>query len=238
MKKFLIVILLISVNSYAKKFTNTYIEFEMPDYWACQPEGGQHVCQHINPEQKKEAIIVMASKYKGPEDSLKDYMNKLEEKRTVKDLKGKDFSSVKQYTKNKSILGSIWVDSQHESREVPNFVTRYLATVTPDVGIVITFSAHKEKFKNYTPDFYKMAESLRVRKNIPAPPSDVLSTGPSLGSDKIVLGSLDTDKDVKKVKEGKGFDIQEAKKKNYAIYFIILAVLLVGAYIYMKKRSK
>lgn len=180
-----VAVLFVSSNLFATKFANTYLEFDMPDSWHCQREGGQHVCQPINPDKRREAIIVMASKYKGPEDDMEKYMNRLKEKRMVKDLKGKPFENIIQFTRYSDLQGNSWVDSQQENSEIPGYVTRYLATVKNDLGIVITFSAFKTKFKDYSTDFYQMIQSIRVRANIPAAKPDQ-QLGPT-----DVLGSID-----------------------------------------------
>lgn len=240
MKKFLFLALgafLIS-NLYAKKFTNSYVEFDMPSHWGCSLEGGQHVCQHINPEQKKEAIIVMVSKYKGPDDEIKKYYNRLQKQKMVQSLKGKKFKSKKQYTKYNTINGVVWVDSQHESSEVPNFITRYLATVQKGVGIVLTFSAHKDKFKNYTADFYRMIKSMRIRKNIPAPPKGLLD-GPEIGGG-IVLGKLEGKKKAKRKgdKSSLDFGAKDGGMNAKTIIFIVLAVIIVALYVIIKRKKK
>jgi LPXTG-motif cell wall-anchored protein len=220
----------------AKKFSNTYIEFSIPDSWSCKEEGGQHVCQPINPEQRKEAIVVMAAKYKGPEDELKNYMSKLNEKREVKDVKGKVYTSKNQYTKWNSLLGTVWVDSQNEDSEVPGFITRYLATVQKGVGIVVTFSAHKSKFSQYSSDFYQMINSLRISNNIPAAPADKSSDLTRLGSGAIV-GNLEKAK-----KEGAApsqVQIQVSKESDLTTYIAILgAAIIVAAFLIIRKRRR
>jgi hypothetical protein len=220
----------------AKKFSNTYIEFSIPDSWSCKEEGGQHVCQPINPEQRKEAIVVMAAKYKGPEDELKNYMAKLNEKRDIKDVKGKSYTSKNQYTKWNSVLGTVWVDSQHEDREVPGFITRYLATVQKGVGIVVTFSAHKSKFSQYSSDFYQMVNSLRISNSIPAAPSDKSTDLTRLGSG-VIVGNL-----AKANKEGAApsqVQIQVSKESNLTMYIGILgAAIIIVAFLIIRKRRR
>jgi hypothetical protein len=178
--------LFFSVDLFAAKFANTYIEFDLPDSWHCQREGGQHVCQPINPDKRREAIIVMASKYKGPDDTVEKYSARLKAKRTVKDMKGKPYDNIIQFTRMSDIQGNSWVDSQQENSEIPGYITRYLATVKSDLGVVITFSAFKSKFKDYSADFYKMINSIRVRANIPAPKQETQAVGSA-----DLLGSID-----------------------------------------------
>ncbi len=218
-----------------KKFVNSYVEFDLPDSWQCNQEGGQHVCQPINPDQRKEAIIVMASKYKGPDDDIKQYQAKLEQKRKVKDIKGKEYDSKKQYLRSTFIQGTMWLDSQHENSEVPGFITRYLATVAKGLGMVLTFSAHKSKFNAYTADFYTMINSLRVRNDIPAEPIEG-------GTDLSKFGSgVAFGPDGKKLADGKAKGLQidmTGAKDNTIIYLVAGLVVLVAVYLVIRRRNK
>ena len=225
---------------FAKKFANTYLEFNIPDTWHCKPEGGQHICQPINPEQRREAIIVMASKYKGPGDDMKQYFARLKEKRRVKDLKGKSYSSKVQYTKFNSILGTAWVDSQHENSEVPGFITRYLATVSKGLGIAITFSAHSSKFKQYGADFYRMIKSIKVRENIPIP-QEAHTLGKEPVGRGVILGKLGS-KRKKSNKSGKqvaklgDMGDGEDSDNNDIILLIGGIIAILGLYIFIRRR--
>ena len=57
-------------NVYAKSFTSQYCEFELPPGWECALEGTEWVCQSSNKDRKKEAIIILAAKIRGSQDSL------------------------------------------------------------------------------------------------------------------------------------------------------------------------
>ncbi|MEZ4871554.1 MAG: hypothetical protein R2827_04760 [Bdellovibrionales bacterium] len=50
------------------------------------------------------------------------------------------------YVKKYSLNGKEWVDSLHESSEVEGYYTRYVATVSGGLGILVTFSAHKKHY--------------------------------------------------------------------------------------------
>ena len=236
-KNLVVVLLAVSIipvtASAKKKYVTSFVEFDHPDTWQCSQEGGQHVCQPINPDQRKEAIIVMASKYKGPDDELKQYQARLEQKRKVKDLKGKEYESKKQYLRSTFIQGTMWLDSQHEDSEVPGFVTRYLATVAKGLGMVLTFSAHKAKFNSYTADFYSIVNSIRVRNDIPAEPIEATADLTKLGGD-VAFGP-----DGKKLKGGqaKGFDVDfTGESDNTFIYLGVGLVVLVAVYFIIRKR--
>jgi len=239
-KKTIIVLLAVSIvpitATAKKKYVTSFVEFDLPDTWQCSQEGGQHVCQPINPDQRKEAIIVMASKYKGPEDDLKQYQARLEQKRKIKDLKGKEYESKKQYLRSSFIQGTMWMDSQHEDSEVPGFVTRYLATVAKGLGMVLTFSAHKSKFNSYTADFYTIVNSIRVRSDIPAEPLEASADLTKLGGDVSFGG--ESKKDLA-AKGKKGFDlILSGDRDNTFIYLGVGLVILVAIYLVIRKKKK
>jgi hypothetical protein len=59
-----------SANSYAAKFANQFVEFELPPQWQCNLEGAEWVCQSLDEQKKRDAIIVLAAKLKGDQDSL------------------------------------------------------------------------------------------------------------------------------------------------------------------------
>ena len=79
MKSLLLVIATLFLTSelLAKRFTNQYAEFELPPGWDCVLEGTEWVCQSENEERKKEAIIILAAKIRGEQDSLDEYMSYL-----------------------------------------------------------------------------------------------------------------------------------------------------------------
>ena len=51
----LLVCLFISTNSFGKRFSNQYTEFELPTGWSCALEGTEWVCQSSDSNRKKEA---------------------------------------------------------------------------------------------------------------------------------------------------------------------------------------
>jgi len=228
---FIILSLILSFNLSAKKYSNAYMEFDIPDDWHCKPEGGQHVCQPINPEKRKEAIVVMASKFQGPEDTLKHYEDRLNTPKTIKDLKGAEYKNKIQYTKYTPIEAVPWVDSMQEDSEVPGFFTRYLATVHSGVGIAITFSAHKTKFEQYKPIFFQMVKTLRIKKDIPIPErlSSTARTGSALdlGFNLDALGGSDRPRVQDAESKALNIDIKAEETNYIPILLIILGSIVV-----------
>jgi hypothetical protein len=160
---FVIFGLFFAISSNASKFANQFVEFELPNAWVCVLEGSEWVCQdQQNKEKKKEAIIVLAAKIQGYQDTLDQYLTYLKKPKTYKTSQGKDMVSDVRYASDKTIQGRSWVDSLHLESEIPGFYTRYLATVTDGIGILVTYSVHKNKYQEYTPVFDAMVNSLKA----------------------------------------------------------------------------
>lgn len=157
-----IVTLLFSFSSMAKTFSNQYCQFELPAGWQCAIEGSEWVCQSDNKDRKKEAIIILAAKYRGPQDTLAEYQKYLKDTKTYTLPGGKVQRSEPKYANTKPINGQTWVDALHLASEVPGFYTRYLATVKEDLGVAVTFSVTKDLYSAYQPTFENVIATLRV----------------------------------------------------------------------------
>lgn len=149
-------------NSWAKSFTSQYAEFELPNGWNCSLEGTEWVCQSENKDRQKEAIIILAAKIRGEQDSLDGYTTYLKAPKTFTLPGGKTQVSEAKYTKMENINNQQWVDSLHLASEVPGFYTRYLATVKEDLGVAVTFSVGKDFYDSYKGIFDKIIATLRV----------------------------------------------------------------------------
>ncbi len=148
--------------SFAMKFANQFTEFELPPQWQCSLEGAEWVCQSTNEAKKKDAIIVLAAKLKGDQDSLDQYLTYLKSAKTFSSPQGKPVKSEAKYAKTININGQAWVDALHLESEVPGFYTRYLATVKQDIGALITYSVNKAKYQQYLDDFENLVRTLKV----------------------------------------------------------------------------
>ena len=125
-------------------------------------EGTEWVCQSEIKERKKEAIIVLAAKIRGTQDSLPEYESYLKAAKSFKLPGGKTQVSESKYTKFQEIANHRWVDSLHLASEVPGFYTRYLATVKEDLGVVVSFSVAKDHYAFYQSLFDRMVRTLKV----------------------------------------------------------------------------
>ena len=148
--------------SCAKRFSNGYTEFELPPGWSCVIEGSEWVCQSENKERKKEAIIILAAKKRGPQDTLVNYQKYLKDTKSYQLPGAKLQKSQPKYANNKTINGHQWIDALHLASEVPGFYTRYLATVKADIGVAVTFSVTKSLYNAYEGIFEKVIATLRV----------------------------------------------------------------------------
>lgn len=157
-----ILCLALPLNSLAKTFANQYTQFELPAGWQCAIEGSEWVCQSENKDRKKEAIIILAAKIRGPNDSLAAYQAYLKKDKAYQLPGGKFQKSEPKYTKLKVINKHQWADALHLASEVPGFYTRYLATVKEDLGVAVTFSVTKDMYNVYQGIFDNVVATLRV----------------------------------------------------------------------------
>ena len=152
----------IPTASFASKFANQFCEFELPPQWQCNLEGAEWVCQSTDEKKKRDAIIVLAAKLKGDQDSLDQYLAYLKSAKIYTSVQGKSVKSEPRYAKSISLNGQPWIDSLHLESEIPGFYTRYLATVKSDIGVLVTYSINKNKYQDYLKDFETMVGTLKV----------------------------------------------------------------------------
>ena len=161
---FIAFVLTISVPGlvHAKTFSSQFSEFELPSGWDCALEGSEWVCQSDDKDRKKEAIIILAAKYRGEQDSLDLYQAYLKQPKSFNLPGGKTQISEAKSVSVKMINGQRWVDALHLASEVPGFYTRYLATVKDNLGIAVTFSVAKDHYDSYQDIFEKVIATLKV----------------------------------------------------------------------------
>lgn len=148
-------------SAHAARWSNQFIEFELPAQWNCSLEASEWICQSADPARKKEAIIVIAAKLKGDQDSLDQYLAYLRQPKSLT-VQGRALKSDPKYVKSVSINGHPWADALHLESEIPGFYTRYLATIKTDIAVLLTYSIAKSKYQDYAPDFETLVKTLRV----------------------------------------------------------------------------
>lgn len=233
----LLSILLTSVAN-AKAFRNAYISFELPHSWNCSLEQTEWVCRSENSKEAKEAIIILTAKEVGPTDSMSQYEGHLNTPIALT-LKtgGTAESKIVYKSKTVQINDQPWIDGLHMGSEVPNYFTRYLATIKGKIAVLVTFSAHKQFYTKYSQDFFKAVMSLRVieTKNIGGN-TDLGPIRP--GSGTLGPGSFQNSMPLDMVNPddmggngGKG-------SNKMMLLMIALVLAAIGAYIFLKKRKK
>ncbi len=219
---------------HAKTFSSQFSEFELPTGWECALEGSEWVCQSEDKDRKKEAIIILAAKYRGEQDSLDQYQAYLKAPKTFTLPGGKTQISEPKSVTIKTINDQRWVDSLHLASEVPGFYTRYLATVKDNLGIAVTFSVAKDHYDAYQDIFEKVVATLRVFDNKAAGNSQWKEKkGEDLAESTTLVGDTNTNPNIavqKKGGQGGGDSTTES-------ILIIVAVAAVG-FIIMKMRKK
>lgn len=155
-------LLLVCTTAEAKLFSNDYLSFELPTNWRCKREGFEHTCVNKFAKKQKKAIIILAAKKKGPQDNIPSYISHLKTQRTNKNYKGIPYKSKLKVLKKRKINGVNWIDSVHLGSEVQTYYTRYAATVVGELGILVSFSAHKDHYSKFSQDFMDAIQSLKV----------------------------------------------------------------------------
>jgi hypothetical protein len=156
-------IILTSLHLEAKVFRNAYVAFELPDSWNCALEHTEWICRSQISIEAKEAIIILTAKEVGPEDSLEAYAQHLNTPQGPHSAtSGANPGRIVAPGKQVTISDHIWIDGLQQGSEVPNYFTRYLATIKDRIAILVTLSAHKDHYTKYSPDFFKAVQSLRV----------------------------------------------------------------------------
>ena len=122
----------------------SFFEFALPPEWRCQREGTETVCRPApNPEGKTDAMIIFTAKYRADYDTLEAYHAHLAQPRSWEKADGTPVEVTVESNEERRIGRYRWIDAVHFQSEVPGYYTRYLATVTTHIGVLITFSAHR-----------------------------------------------------------------------------------------------
>ena len=222
----------------AKVFRNAYVAFELPDAWNCALEHTEWVCRSNSDKESKEAIIILTAKEVGPTDTFEAYKAHLNTAQTVAYKgAGNGVSRIIYPPKGVQINDQQWIDGLHLASEVPNYYTRYLATIKDRIAILVTFSAHKDHYTKYSQDFFRAVMSLRViaTKNLLAKPEmgPIRPSGETLGGPIGAVMPGDMLGADAEASNGSG----SSKTRNLMLGLAVL-LAVAGGYIYMRsKRS-
>jgi len=230
-------ILLISSQSFAAKFANQFVEFELPNGWVCLLEGAEWVCQNQqDATKKKEAIIILAAKIQGDQDSLDQYQAYLKNPKSYVSPQGKNITSEVKYAQSKTINEHPWVDSLHLESEISGFYTRYVATVKDGIGVLVTYSVNKNKYQDYAAMFETLVKSLKAfRKdgglNAAPATSNLFNNAKVALSNDSVFGNIEGADD-SKPKE------QVSLMDDPMIFYGGIALIAIIVIIALKRRKK
>lgn len=231
----LLTVFVISPDANAKRFLSQFCEFELPPKWECALEGTEWVCQSVNKNRKKEAIIILAAKVRGSQDSLDEYKAYLSAQKTFTIPGGKTQVSDPKYTKVKEINAHKWVDSLHLASEVPGFYTRYLATVKQNLGVAVTFSVSKDHYDSYKDLFDQIVNTLRVFAQKTNTGEYVITEA----EEKLI------DEETPFIAtDDQSFALGQRKKKGGSAagsgtdFYLYLALAAVGIFLFLKSRGK
>jgi hypothetical protein len=141
--------------------TSVY-DITMPKGWICEIEVTESVCRPAGPPPYR-ATMIASMKYRDPRmDTLDAYQARLEKPFINASHDGKPMISTVEHIGRTTIEDRIWVDGTHLNSELRGYRTRYLGTVTVQVGILLTFSAYEKDFQTYQPMFERTVRSLNI----------------------------------------------------------------------------
>lgn len=228
-------LLLSPAHAQAKIFRNAYVSFELPDTWKCVLEHTEWVCRSEIDKQAKEAIIILTAKEVGPTDSFESYVTHLSVPLNTSSKLAGVPSKIIYPPKRIQINDQPWVDGLHIASEIPNYYTRYLATIKDKVAVLVTFSAHSKFYTNYSQDFFKAVQSLRViaAKNLLGRPDVALRPGgESLGAP--ISASMPADMTGAEPPPPS----RSGSSKTKTLLFSLAGLLLAGAVFILLKMKK
>jgi hypothetical protein len=236
----LAIITVFTCSLQAKTFRNAYLSFELPPTWNCVLEQTEWVCHSEMAKEAKQAVIILTAKEKGSTDSFEQYTAHLNTPRVIPGLQNEKVQSKIFHVKQVKIKDQAWVDGWHQNSEVINYYTRYLATIKDKIAILVTFSAHKKFYTQYSQDFFNAISSLTViasanlLRGLGKNDLDA-NRGGTLG---VPSGPIDgTLTDVPPPVEEEGGSWFSGKKRSKTIFLVIVVLSVIGVVLFkMKKR--
>lgn len=226
-------------SAHAMKFSNQFVEFELPYNWKCGLEGAEWVCQSQDEQKKRDAIIVLAAKLKGDQDTLDKYQEYLNKPRKFNLPGGKEVISQPKYANNKTMNGQVWADSMHTDSEIPNFFTRYLATVYQDIAVLVTYSVNKTKFADYQKQFDDMVTSMKVFRKQGGMNTQLAAANTNLFNQvsKPSLPGLDTGEGAVGQAQG-GANKSKGSSDSGNMGLLALVAVGIAGFLYIKKKRE
>ena len=147
----------------ATRFHNSYVSFDMPDGWACKLEETEFVCYPPPPDGRHSMGVILTAKQVGRVDSPQLYLRHLEEVGRRPEV------TVGQAPKQTLIGDSLWIDGSFWNSELRDYETRYLVRTEGDIGVLVTFSAHRSVVAQAKAVSYLIARSVVVNSKFARP---------------------------------------------------------------------
>ncbi len=237
---FAVILLLIASTGFSRTFKNAYISFEMLDNWKCNLEQTEWVCRAEDPQEAKEAVIILTAKEKGPTDTFPLYESHMSSPIVTQNKAGGTMTSNIVYKSAQlKVSDQPWLDALHGNSEVQNYLTRYLATIKDQIAILVTFSAHNKYYAKHSVNFANTVKSLRVIAS-----KDLLSRpdlGPLRGAGETLGAGIGQamPADLLASEDGSSQSKKGIFKNKMVLGLIILLLALllyIGLKIYQKKK--
>lgn len=109
--------------------------------------------------QPKPAIMILTAKIAGADDNLAAYLQHL-----AMNPPATGKGTIVEAAQQKDILGTTWVQATLLGSEVPDFLTRYMATKIGKIAVLYTFSAHKSYYNGFLGAMDLVVNSLVVHQ--------------------------------------------------------------------------
>jgi hypothetical protein len=153
---------LILQTAHAADFRSAFLAFEMPDGFTCKKNVGTYICLDERGPKMKDEIIVVSFKRTGPQDTLEQYRAQMKQPRTIFD-KNK-MSILSQVLSSTDITANAipWIEAKHLNSEIQDYYTAYWVTKVGGVGMLISYSAEKNKKSEWERESEKIRNSLAV----------------------------------------------------------------------------
>lgn len=143
-----------------EQVNTTYFTFDLAPGWSCEFDGNEYVC--TTGRAPHPAIAIIALKKRSAQDWLTEYESYLREPLPFTMKNGETKTSEVRFVRRTMLGDKQWVHGLHVGSELPNYLTYYLATTTPALGILVTMSVLKDSVDKYVGQLDDMMSSLTV----------------------------------------------------------------------------
>lgn len=215
----------------------------MPARWKCQLRKKAYLCRYgisksckKNPKtegckkqikRSREAVVVISAKPKSEIDSMSAFQNFFGAAKKMK-IAGNDTQSKVVHNKSVAIKKQKWVDTMHLGSELPHYYTRYLATIHNNVAVLVTFTAHKKYYTDYSAQFFKGIKSLQVTA------TDLNNVNKNELGDRLLSRPVDIPDDIFDTTADRGAPADPLSSILFGLSLIFAAA---GVYVWIKKRK-